>query len=452
MKRDVVEIGTRTEPFVDDWLVDRIEGLQFKLHEPVRREVVLVLDRPWEGPTGGCCTVMRTPDGGIRMYYRGDCPADASDQQVTCMATSSDGIHFERPKLGLFEVHGSTDNNVVWRGIESHNLAPLPDANPDAAPDQQYKAFGGPMWKLYGLCSPDGIRWGRIREEPLDYEGAFDSHNVAFWDELAGCYRSFSRYFIDGWPKGIRAIQSATSPDFIHWSKPAPHEYGEGVPTEHLYTNATVQCPGAPHIFLSFPKRFVPGRHKVKQHAHGGLSEAVFMTSRDGVHWDRRFMEAWVRPGPDERNWTERSNMTGCGILETGPGEWSMYISEHYRWDNNRLRRLTVRRHGFVSVHAGYAGGEFTTRPLVFEGTRLALNYATSIVGSVQVEVQEPDGRPVEGFALDDMAPLYGDELDAVVAWKGGGDLAAVAGKPVRLRFAMKDADLYALETREDVA
>ena len=67
------------------------------------------------------------------------------------------------------------------------------------------------------------------------------------------------------------------------------------------------------------------------------------MTSRDGVQWDRTFREAWMRPGPDPRNWSHRSNMPGTGIIETAPGEWSLYISEHYGWPTNRLRRLTVR-------------------------------------------------------------------------------------------------------------
>jgi len=436
------DIGSRWEPFVDEWLIETKRGVALRLHEPVKREVVLTLDAPWEDALGGYYTAILEDDGTFRLYYRGACPEDRSDRQVSCLAVSPDGIHFERPKLGLFEHDGSKENNIVWRGDEAHNLAPFIDTNPDATPEARYKAVGGSWEKLYGLCSLDGIHWKKMRDEPLEITGQFDSHNVAFWDVLAGCYRSFSRYFDED---GCRAIQSATSGDFIHWTKPEPNRYPPGTPREHLYTNATVPCPGAEHILLAFPKRFVPERKKVERHPQPGLSDTIFMSSRDGVHWDRSFLEAWVRPGLDERNWTERSNLTAWGILQTASDEFSMYISEHYRWPDSRIRRMTIRRHGFASVNAPYAGGEFTTRPVIFSGRRLVLNYSTSAVGSVRVEIQRASGEPVEGRALEDMEPLYGDELDAVVAWRGGDDLAALAGRPVRFRFVMKDADIFAV-------
>jgi hypothetical protein len=124
-----------------------------------------------------------------------------------------------------------------------------------------------------------------------------------------------------------------------------------------------------------------------------------------------------------------------------------MYISEHYEWPDNRLRRLTVRRHGFGSVHAGAAGGELTTRPLTFTGKNLILNYSTSAAGSIQVELLDAEGKPIEGRALADMPPLFGDELDAVVQWKSGADLSGLIGQPVRFHFVLKDADLFALRT-----
>ena len=137
--------------------------------------------------------------------------------------------------------------------------------------------------------------------------------------------------------------------------------------------------------------------------------------------------------------------MPAWGIAETAPGEWSMYTSEHYRWSDNRIRRLQLPRHRIASAHAGAGGGEFTTRPITFDGDRLVLNYATSAAGSVQVELQNQAGEPLKGFALADMAPLFGDELESAVEWKAGGDVSSLRGKPVRLRFVLDDADVYAL-------
>jgi hypothetical protein len=193
--------------------------------------------------------------------------------------------------------------------------------------------------------------------------------------------------------------------------------------------------------------RFVPERTKIAGAKEPGVSDAVLLSSRDGKNWDRAFLEAWLRPGPDPQNWTERSNMPAWGIVETSPREFSMYVSEHYRWPDNQLRRVTIRRHGFASVHAGPAGGEFTTRVLTFGGDVLRLNYATSAAGSVQVEIQEPNGSPIAGYALEDMPKLFGDELDAKVAWKTKRDSSELIGKPVRLRFVLQDADLFAFTT-----
>jgi sugar/nucleoside kinase (ribokinase family) len=135
--------------------------------------------------------------------------------------------------------------------------------------------------------------------------------------------------------------------------------------------------------------------------------------------------------------------MPAWGIVQTTPDEFTMYISEHYDWPDNRLRRLTVRRHGFASIHAGVADGVCLTQPLKFTGTELALNYATSAGGNVSVEVQDADGK-----ALMQSNDMFGNELERVVPWLGGARIADLAGKPVRLRLTLRDADVYALRFR----
>ena len=109
------------------------------------------------------------------------------------------------------------------------------------------------------------------------------------------------------------------------------------------------------------------------------------------------------------------------------------------------LRRYAIRIDGFVSVAAPLSGGELLTRPLVFEGARLELNYSTSAAGSVRVEIQDAVGHPIPGFTLADNAELYGDSLRQTVHWKSA-DVGALSGKPVRLRFELRDADLYSFQ------
>lgn len=453
---NIFEIGDRVEMFVDDWLIASRANVTLQFTQPQKREVVFTMQEPWEDACASYFCVFQD-EGLVRMFYRGYLSQgnDANSGQMTCYAESTDGIHFTRPRLGVVEWNGSAANNVVWRGMEANNLVVFKDTNPSAKPEERYKALGGVKLLgniglgLFALCSPDGIRWRKIQETPVMTDGAFDSQNAVFWDEVKGCYRCYSRCYIEeSGGSRTRAIQSASSDDFIRWSPPQLNCYMPDAPLEHLYTNATLPCPGAPHIYLSFPKRFEPLRKKIPDHPVAGVSDTVFMTSRDGVNWNRNFREAWLRPGRDQRNWTERSNMVAWGIVQPEEGEFALYVQEHFRWNDNRLRRLTLRRHGFASVHAGYGGGEFTTRPLLFAGRRLTLNYATSAAGSIQVELQDESRKTVPGYALADMPVLYGDELDKVICWQERPDLAELNGRPVRFRFVMKDADLYALQVR----
>ncbi len=439
-----LDIGTRWELFVDDYLISKMQNVELELHEPVKHEVVLETNKPWEGVTCAYFTLIQA-DNRILMYYRGSSGnSDHSDDQVTCVAESTDGIHFKRPVLGLIEAGGTKENNVIWRGVESHNFSPFLDVNPNAKPDQRFKALGGVKepgknWHqgetpggLYAFASADGIHWSKIKPAPVLTKGAFDSQNLAFYDSTRSRYVCFSRIFSNK----VRAVQSSTSKDFLTWTPGVPHQYAEGVPFEHFYTSATVPCPTAPHLFLSFPKRFVPTRKKIQDAEGPGVSDAVFMSSRDGVHWDRPFLEAWVRPGPDPLNWTERNNMTANGIVISSPTEWSLYISEHYRHPSHRIRRLTVRKQGFASVRAKGKTGELITKPIRVTGTKLLLNYSTSAAGWMKVHALDEKGSAV--VSSDE---LFGDEFETPVL-----DLTKLKGKSVQLRFELKDADLYALK------
>jgi hypothetical protein len=177
-----------------------------------------------------------------------------------------------------------------------------------------------------------------------------------------------------------------------------------------------------------------------EQHAKG-VSDSVFMTSRGGTRYDRMFMESFVRPGQDLRAWHSRESQPSNGVVPTGPGEMSFYLINHYPMPTEHLTRMVLRTDGFASTHAGYTPGTLLTKPLVFRGNRLQLNFATSAAGSLQVEILDGNGR-----VLATSEELAGDEIGRVVSWKGLPDVAWLAGRVVRLRFTLKDADLFALQ------
>ena len=126
-----------------------------------------------------------------------------------------------------------------------------------------------------------------------------------------------------------------------------------------------------------------------------------------------------------------------------------MYATEGRRsGPGTRLRRFTFRVDGFVSVHASAAGGRLLTRPLVFEGSDLVINFATSPGGHLRAELLDTAGRALPGFSMAEAAVMSGDHIEQAVRWPGGARVARLAGKPVRLRVALHDADLYSIRFR----
>lgn len=449
----VIELGIRRELFVDDYLIERLTGVELTLHKPESRDVAIKCDAPWEGNTSAYYTIFQ--DGDLfRMYYRGahfnEATKKASHAELTCYAESKDGITFTKPELGLFEFNGSKRNNIIWAGPEgTHNFAPFKDGNPKAGAEARYKALAGGTMLLNGKkksClhayqSPDGLRWKRIMDKPVITDGAFDSQNIAFWDEERGEYRGYWRYFSAGYtdergwkPEGVRAIRTARSTDFINWTDQADLRYGDA-PAEHLYTNAVVPYFRAPHVFIGFPTRFQPKTQQV---------EPVFMSSRNGVNFKRWPTELIPITAPKDRD-GNRANYMTRGLVQL-PGqdrELSVYATEaYYTGPGSRVRRFVFRMDGFVSARAP-GRGELLTRPFVFSGNQLGLNIVSR--GETRVELLDAKGRAVRGFALKDCRPIIGDHIRHAVSWKGG-KLSKLAGKPVSLRFELNDADLFALQ------
>lgn len=455
------EIGSRVEPFVDRFLIDRMEGCSLRLHTPLAREVVLKFNAPWEGAFSGYITVLKDRDL-FRMYYRGLPIAgrDGSSDEVTCYAESLDGVNWVKPALGLFEIGGSRSNNVVLAGHApfSHNFAPFIDQRPGVAAEQRFKALAGTTETgLHAFASSDGVRWKNLSQGPVLTNGAFDSQNVSFWSATENCYLMYLRTWTGGGFEGYRTISRSTSTDFLHWTPPEPMIFGEA-PLEHLYTSQTQPYFRAPHLLIATPMRFLPGKQilspeqaralGVEPGYAGDVAEAALMTSRGGTRYQRTFLEGFIRPGLDLGNWASRAGLTALGIVPTGPLEMSIYKQAHYAQASGHLIRYSLRTDGLSSVNAPFVGGEFLTHPLRFTGSQLRLNFSTGAAGFIQMEVLDASESGVAGKVLLQSRELVGDDVDRKVDWLGRSDLQSLEGIPIRLRFVMKDADLYALQFR----
>jgi len=468
---DPVDIGSDRELFVDDHVIDTIGGdARLELQQPEPREVALVVDAPWEGNRSGCYTVFRDEDssGGdiCRMYYRGSgYDLDArklTHRELSCYAESKDGIRWTKPNLGLFEFEGSKENNIVWDGAGNHCFTPFKDANPDCPPEARYKALaqvhrsGTPHlavreeMTLFAFKSPDGIHW-TISDGPLITRGDFDSQNTAFWDPHAGLYREFHRvrfYDPPGGERiiggtaarpGYRSIMTGTSSNFYNWTswtEPKLLEFDDNIGPQQVYTNGVMSYPRAPQILIGFPTRLLPEQNN--------RVEPILMVSRDGRRF-RRWAEPVISEDAPQDRAGNRSNYMAWGLLPT-PGndrEYSVYASENYLTTTpTRLRRFTFRVDGFVALRGGEQGGRLTTKPLNVAGGQLEINYVARPGGQVRVEIQDAEGQPLPNFSADDCDPLEGDEIAQAVSWQGDKH-GPFTGRPVRVRFEVKDADVY---------
>ena len=442
---DPIDIGSRRELFVDQALIEQLDGqAELRLHHPTPREVAITFEKPWEGNASGYPTVFQ--DGDIyRMYYRGHRyiidppPLRQAQSEVVCYAESNDGVHWVKPNLGLFDWPptmnntGTKENNILWRGgYETHNFAPFKDTNPACPPDQRYKAVGGTTSSngLLTFKSTDGIHWSKLSDDPVVTTGAFDSHNTVFWDPDRQRYAMYMRYFSESEFKGLRSIGMSYSTDFTTWSEPVGLTYPNS-PPQQMYTNQILPYYRAPHLLLGFPTRFVA--RPMTEHA--------------------KRLEP-VRAGPQaEGRWIYGDNYQSYGLFETKadteglPNEISLHFNEGaWRDEMHRLRRYTIRLDGFVSMHAPLSGGELTTKPLKFTGHHLSMNYSTSAAGSLRVELQDSAGKPIPGFSLADADELFGDTIDQQAAWNNSPDVALLAGKEVRLHFVLRDGDLFSFQ------
>lgn len=440
----VCEIGDKRELFIDGYLVEDLRGAEFRLGQPVEAGVALRLDRAWEGRFSNYVTVMVVGDE-LRAYYRGvpNAGADGRGEEVTCVALGPKTGELRRPDLGLFRSRGP---NVILAGDPplQHNFSPFRDR------DGSFKALAGTSKSgLVAFESSDGFRWRKMRAEAVLKGGAFDSQNVSFYSEAEGQYVCYYRTFKRVGGTNYRWVSRASSRDFLNWEIEGEVDYG-GAPAEHLYTNQLAPYYRAPHIYVGLCARFLPGRQVLTEAEakrtgvdagyFKDTSDAVLVSARGGRHVERKFLEAFLRPGLGLKNWVSRSNYPALNLVPFEGERMAFYVVRDYGQESIHLMRYVLRADGLASVSAGYHGGACVTKLLRYAGSQLELNYATSAPGGVRVSMLDAAGK-----LLAESEEMVGDRTAGVVRWQGRADVGEYGGQTVRLRFDLKDADVYAL-------
>jgi hypothetical protein len=343
-----------------------------------------------------------------------------------------------------------------------------------------------------------------------DAQAHLDTKNVVFWDEPLKRYVAYVRknQRIGGNPEvtGVKAswnpargprIRAVARAEADSLSSFPPVEdmtvvlAADGtdpgyfdrrvdrfIPYYDYYTAETVRYPWAQDAWFMFPSGYYhyhPEVHRefaAESPVNAGVLDVRFAASRDGIHWERYGREAFIPLGIKGEFDSKRAYM-GYGIVP-GADDRELYMyylgtDQAHGWArderNNRtltaaglqptedtrvMSRVVLRRDGFVSARGAYTGGAFTTPPLRFAGGELVLNVDTAAGGEVRVEVRDVEGVPIPGFQLDESDRIHStNSVNRLVSWRGRSDVAVLAGRPVQLRFELRDADLYAFQFRK---
>jgi hypothetical protein len=480
-----INIGADRQLFIDDTLVDlaQTRNVTRTLNPPVSIRRVLTPDQPWEalGFIFYCCVV---DDGGAVKLFHGS--YDAEKKKHFNLATSSDGLHWERPTLGRKDFQGSKDNNIL--PVEAVEASVFLD--PHAPPEKRYRLLFTKGWPdpakagVFVASSSDGLLWTTVPERLFPFLP--DSQPSGVWDDQRGQYAIYLR----AWNPGRTVARVATGdleapwpydgsvPPNLVWGKDKIPVPSREIPTVmgtdeqdpkdlQLYTSAVVKYPFAPNVWFAFPAAFQLWKgDEWKARACNtadGTFDVQLATSRDGIAWNR-WREPYVSAGVHE-GLDLRIVSMGPGMVRRGRLLYQYFVGDTFThgrpvvWDKdlaNRAEWLKKERggiycamqrvDGFVSMDAANTPGTFTTRPLVFQGDRLRLNIHTAGSGSVKVALLQADGTPHPGFAASDCEVISADEIDYEVRWKGGPDVSALTGAPTRVQVEMRNARLYALQ------
>ncbi|MBR6740035.1 MAG: hypothetical protein IKM04_03095 [Clostridia bacterium] len=468
-----IDLQGKRELFWDTHLINTsLTSAYRRQHSPRMEEVVLSLDKPWEGDGCDYFCIVQT-DGIYRMYYLAwnmlneDSTVHTTDGIRVCVIESKDGISWYRPELSLRSCAGCERTNIILDPTDGRfdNFFVFEDLNPDCPPSERFKATSVCVeaeQKLYSWVSEDGYEFKKVGV--MSDKGAFDTLNVAMWSPELEKYYCFIRGFhnVPGSDlnSGIRDIRYMTSEDYVNWSDPIMLDFGDAddVP---LYTNAVFRYPRAPQMLVGMPTRYVerrawsdnfdqltgkkPRLERMQASPRYGLAttDCLLMTSRDGEHWDRPD-EVWVSPGIErDRNWVYGDCYPAVGVIETpsalkgAPVEYSLYMTEgHWSHRPTDIRRYTVRLDGFRSYRADYAEKKVVTKPLIYRGGELSVNFSTSARGYIRIKAS------CEGESICS-CELFGDSLDRRVRFDG--DISKFKGKGVVFEFSMSDADLYSM-------
>ncbi len=487
---NILDVGTQSQLFVDQHLVYQASNISFTPHSARKHsaEPLLTADQPWEGwyvTAFGSTVLFDTEDQIFKMWYRAagqpDFFADGEvgRRGIICYATSKDGIHWHKPPVGTLKSKGDRPHNAVSE-LELPSVFKDP-ADPD--PQRRYKMISFDVNRGYvALISADGLHWQQQEPRSIVPISYVDDVVSAFRDRRTGEFVVLPKMMTPVFGRLRRTIYESRSHDFRHWSRIEPalvadrrDDLGSLARIERVRPLLTYPdnfnvmrtefygsgAYSAESCVIGFPWVFsVSANVPVKKNQEGPI-EVQLAVSREAGLWTRPFRTPIVPLGK-VGEWDCGMMLTASQAIDVADEVWLFYGGTNYTHGAPILYGQTEKRGAspagaiglaiwkrdrFVSADALAEEGTLVTVPLRFAGKRLEINAATKQQGFIRVELLDAAGRPLDGISPSEA--FRGDDLRHTLVFPGTSDLSRWIGRPVSLRFRMREAKLYSFAFRD---
>jgi hypothetical protein len=453
----VIPVDVGRQLLVDDFLIESTDLVR-RFHRPEKyaQNPVLKPETPLEMNRGRrpCATVFQDAvwfdpqDRQFKMWYH------AGWFDGTGYAVSRDGLHWERPQLDVVPGtnrilpaagHGARDGCAVWLDHDTRDPAQRFKMFLYERPEDR---FGGQIF-----TSPDGIHWSGPTRTPT------------VGDNTSILYNPFRKKWVYSVRSGMYGRARAyrehddlvagaqwTKDELVHWAAADELDLPDpqvGAPTQ-LYNLDAVAYESLMLGVAAIHRG--PENDLCEKLKRPKLTDLTLAYSRDGFHWHRPDRQAFLACTQREGDWDRaylHSAATICAVVGDRLffyyGGWSgqspVLGGDMYAGGATGVAFL--RRDGFASLDADARTGTLTTRPITFQGQYLFVNLDAP-QGELHVEVVDPQGKAITPFTAENCIPLTCDKTRQRVAWKGIGNLGQFRGRPVKLRFHLRQGKLYA--------
>jgi hypothetical protein len=427
--------------------------------------------RPWEGRT----VLYDAEDRLFKCWYAG---SDLTNDRWWALgyAVSTDGIVWEKPRLGLFDYNGSRDNNITCLAYGPVIKDP---ADPD--PRRRYKMIGkGPVrengapvsYSLRGnrvFHSPDGIHWEEHHRVDLpEWRGGAPDMVALLRDDQDP---SPERRYKIVWqvampatkpgPARVRTKWLACGPDLERLSTTGvsnpilhPNDGNEQenhflalVPYEGHYVMPYEYGWYAPNGRGTFGaycadirlavsrdglryRRLLPHQPILRRGAHGTWDDGFLVIADKAIVKDDTIYLYYCGNGEEWTSWPKVNIPSGTPLKNTGAIRLS------------RMGLATLRLDGFVCLETPdrETSGWVTTLPVEPPAGQLVVNVDATHPGRswLEVEALHPDrDEPLPGFTRETCDDVCRDGVRLPVRWR---DAALEPGHRLRLRFWLHGA------------